>query len=268
MLIDESVGWYQMAAEQNSAVSNYALGVIFQNKWVNSHNKKDAATAISYYQKAVDLGYTKAQAYLTRIISRSGISQQEAPVLVKDEEATPVSKSESKFKAPENEIDSMKSAKMPTSVDDSTSINIAQESKAVEESESISENLEQSAQIANNQEDEVRITITLADLANQCHNYTEAGFNLYAETIKDALIFGNASITAMSLDPSESDTYSMNLINVQFDSAVLVNLLKVPEEVAKTLNEGDKFGIAGIIIDSKVVGSNCSISILYQSATG
>jgi len=268
MLIDESVRWYKMAAGQNSAVSNYALGVIFQNKWVNSRNEKDAATAIVYYRKAADLGYTKAQTYLTKIKSRSGISQQEATALVKDQQAKPVLETKSRIETPEIELDNMGSGKVLTPVDVSTSINIAKKSEAVEESATTSGSLDQSAQIADNPDDEVRITITLADLASQCHNYTEAGFNLYAETIKDALVSGNASVTAMSPDSSESGTYSIDLINSQFDSAVFVNLRKVPAEVAKTFDEGEKFGITGIIIDSKVVGSNCAISLLYQSATG
>ncbi len=266
--VDESVRWYKMAAEQNSAAANHALGVVFQNKWVNSRNKKDAATAIVYYQKAVDLGYTKAQTYLTKIKSRSGISQQEAAAFVKEQEAIPVLKSESGIEAPGKEKDNIGSGKALTSVDGSTNINIAKKSEAVNESGTISENLNQLARIADKPDDKVTITITLDDIASQCQNYTETGFALYAETIIGALFSGNATMVAMSPDSSEPGVFSIDLTNSQFDSAVFVNLRKVPEEVARMFEEGKKFGITGIVANSKVVGSNCAVGLIYQSATG
>ena len=266
--IDESVKWYKMAVEQNSANANYALGVIFQNKWVNSRNKKDAARAIVYYQKAVDLGYTKAQAHLSKIKSRSRISQQEAAALAKEQESIPVLKSETSVEAPEIEKDNIESGKALTSMDDSTSISIAKMSEAVEESGTISEILNQSARIADNPDDKVIITITLDDIASQCQNYTETGFALYAETIIGALFSGNATMVAMSPDSSEPGTFSIDLTNSQFDSAVFVNLRKVPEEVARMFKEGKKFGVTGIVSNSKIVGSNCAVGLIYQSATG
>ena len=46
--IDSPIKWYRMAAEQDSAAANYALGVIFHNKWRESRDKKEASTAIIF----------------------------------------------------------------------------------------------------------------------------------------------------------------------------------------------------------------------------
>jgi len=32
--------------------------------------------------------------------------------------------------------------------------------------------------------------------------------------------------------------------------------------------EGKKFGVTGIVSNSKIVGSNCAVGLIYQSATG
>lgn len=266
--IDEAVRWYKMAAEQNSADANYALGVIFQNKWVNARSKKDAARAIVYYQKAVDLGNTKAQAHLTRIKSRTRISQQEAVALAKEQQAMPVLKSETGVEAFAKDEDNMESVTTLTSADSSVSINIASNSGAVEEPGEIAENSDQSARIVDVPDDKNTVTVTLDDIANQCQNYTETGFALYAETIVGALFSGNATMTAMSPDSSEPGTFSIDLTNKRLESAVNINLRKVPEEVAGKFEKGKKIGITGIVTNSRVVGSNCTVGLIYQSATG
>ena len=81
--IDDPVKWYKMAAAQQSIGANYALGNIFHDRWLKSHNQQDAANAIVYYQRTVDSGYTKAQVSLDRIKSRSGMSQRQAAALAK-----------------------------------------------------------------------------------------------------------------------------------------------------------------------------------------
>ena len=179
-----------------------------------------------------------------------------------------VLKSESRVEAPGKEKSNMGSGEALTSVDGSTSIVIAKKSQAVNESVTTSENLNQSTPTADKPNDKVTITITLADIASQCQNYTETGFALYAETIKGALFSGNALMVAMSPDSSEAGTFSIDLTNSQFDSSVIVNLRKVPEEVARMFEEGGVFGITGIVVDSKVVGLNCSVGLIYQPATG
>jgi hypothetical protein len=59
--------WYRMAAEQDSAPAIYALGVIHNNRWLQSHRDEDLRLAESYFQKALDLGVQKAHTALTRL---------------------------------------------------------------------------------------------------------------------------------------------------------------------------------------------------------
>ncbi len=205
--IDDPVKWYEMAAEQNSAVANYALGVIFHNKWIKSRDKKDAATAVIYYQRAADLGYKKAQAPLNKVKSRSGISHQEAVAVVKDQETKTVPETEPRVQ-----------------------------------------------------------TVSLAEFASQCQNYTQTGFDLYVETIKGALFSGTASMYGKIPEPSKSGTYLIKLTDYKYNIAILLNLHDVPEEISTRFGKRDKFGITGIVIDSKALGSGCVVNLIYQSS--
>jgi hypothetical protein len=66
VLEDPSV-WYRMAAVQDSAPANYALGVIHNNRWLRSHRDEDARLARSYLQRALELGEPKARSALDRL---------------------------------------------------------------------------------------------------------------------------------------------------------------------------------------------------------
>ncbi len=44
-----------MTAEQGSAAANYALGVIYNNRWNNTHQQQDVEQARLFSQKAADL---------------------------------------------------------------------------------------------------------------------------------------------------------------------------------------------------------------------
>lgn len=267
--IDEPVKWYKMAARQNSAAANYALGVIFQNRWRKSLDKNEVATAIIYYQKALDLGYKKAQVPLTKIKSRSGISRQQAEALVKEQETIPISKSETRVQTAKKEVANLENDELLTSIGKSTANN-----KPVEKSEPVAgsktafENSNQTAQALDKPGDEIAITITLDDIATQCQNYTKTGFDLYAQTIKGGLFSGQASLVAVGPESSKSGAFSINLTNNRFGIVVFLDLHDVPKEVAVRYKKGDKFGVTGIVIDSKVVGSNCAVSLIYQSAKG
>jgi hypothetical protein len=107
--IEDPVKWYKMAAEQNSAVANYALGAIFHNRWIKSRSKNEAANAIVYYQTAIESGYSKAQQPLNRIKSRSRVSPEAAAILVKEQEETLVPKAESSVQMPEVDTSSLES---------------------------------------------------------------------------------------------------------------------------------------------------------------
>lgn len=68
-----------MAAEQDSAPASYALGVIHNNRWLQSHQDEDLRLAESYFQKALNLGVQKAHTALTKLAaykkdSRTGAS--------------------------------------------------------------------------------------------------------------------------------------------------------------------------------------------------
>ena len=231
-LYDESIEWYRMAAERDYAPASYAIGVIFQNRWLESKNETDVATSIVYYQKAVDLGYAKAQLYLTKMKSQSGMSPQEAAALIREQEAAPVPKTESRAEANNTDEDNIETAIAATPVDDAASVDIANSSEPVTETAAVAENPNRSAPIADSLDN--KITVTLNDIAIQCQNYTKAGFALYAETIKGALFSGNASMVERSPDAVEPGSFSIKLVNSQSNGAVIVSLRKVPEEVART----------------------------------
>jgi hypothetical protein len=56
-----------MAAEQDSAAANYALGAIYNNRWLRSHRDEDARLAQSYFQRALRLGEKRARAALDKL---------------------------------------------------------------------------------------------------------------------------------------------------------------------------------------------------------
>lgn len=267
--LDRPIKWYRMAAEQDSAAANYALGVIFHNKWSESRDKKEAAAAIIYYQKASDLGYKKAQVPLNRVKSRSGISHQQAAALVKSQRTTSVPVPESGVQASKNETGDLASNDTQTLINISpTNIKIDKNNESVAESKTTSGNSNQITQTEDRADEGIAITVTLADIANQCQNYTEAGFNLYAETIKGALFFGKATIKKTEPDSSKTGNYSVSLTNRKSGIVVFLDLHDVPKEVAARLEEGEKFGVRGTVVDSKAVSSNCAVSLIYQSAQG
>ena len=264
--IDDPVKWYQMAAEQNSADAVYALGVIFHNRWSKSRDKKEAANAIIYYQNAVELGYKKAQEPLSKIISRSGISLQKAEAIVKEQGATSAPKSESRVQISKSEIGNFENDETQAPISNSLAKNntaIKRESDA--EYKSTVENSNQTVQTAGKIDDELAFTVTLADITKHCQNYTEAGFNLYAETIMGALFSGKASMEAIKPDPSKSGTYSVGLTHKQIDLVISLDLRDVPKDVAVRFEKGNKYAVNGIVVASKAVGSNCTVSATYQS---
>jgi hypothetical protein len=49
-----------------------------------------------------------------------------------------------------------------------------------------------------------------------------------------------------------------------FGLVVFVDLHDVPKEVAVKFEEGNKYAITGIVVNSKVVGSDCAVRVMYQ----
>jgi hypothetical protein len=264
--VDDPVKWYKLAAEQNSADAVYALGVIFHNRWSESRDKKEAANAIIYYQNAVESGSKKAQKPLSKIISRSGISLQQAEAFVKEQSTTSTPEPESRVQISRSETDNFESDKTLAPISNSLAKNnttIQKESDA--EHKPTVENSSQTVQTADILDDELEFAVTLAEIARHCQNYTEAGFNLYADTIKGALLSGKASMQSIKLDPSKSGTYSVSLTHKQIDLVIFLDLRDVPKDVAVKLENGDKYAVTGIVVVSQAVGSNCTVSATYQS---
>jgi hypothetical protein len=365
--IDDPVKWYRMAAEQNSAAANYALGAIFHNRWIKSRSKNEAAKAIIYYQIAIESGYSKAQQPLNRIKSRSRVSPETAAILVKEQEETLVPKAESSVQMPEVDTSSLdsdesqnpdssaltnnhttiksesldmpevavedpiKTAKIADKPDDEVTVSAIKSEPldkpeaavknpikiaeitdkpddeatvSVIKSESLdkpevavkdpikivkiadkpddevtvsvikSEPLDKPevtakdpikiVQIADKSDDEITVTVTLEEIASQCQKYTATGFDFYAETIEGALFSGKASVLAVKPDSAESGSFLINLSSKLFGLVVFVDLHDVPKEVAVKFEEGNKYAITGIVVNSKVVGSDCAVRVMYQ----
>ena len=330
---EDPVKWYKMAAEQNVADANYALGAIFHNRWNKSRDKNDAANAIIYYQMASESGFSKAQQPLDRIKFRSRISPDAAAILVKEQEATAIPKPASLVPIPGNDISSVASdesqaantstettkpkitksapldkpevaAKAPIEIAPKADKPDDEITLAVIESELIdkpdvaakdpitiakiadepddevtlavikSEPLDKPdvaavepikiAKIADESEDKVVDTVTLEEIANQCQKYTETGFNFYAETIEGALLSGKALVVAVKPDSAEPGSFLINLSSKLLGLMIFVDLHDVPEDITVKFKEGKQYAIAGIIVNSKVVGSDCAVRAMYQ----
>jgi len=258
---DDPVKWYKMAAEQNSAEAAYALGAIFHNRWNKSRDKKEASNAIVYYQNAVELGSQKSQEPLTKIVSRSGISLKQARALTKEEVTSSIPKAESTIPVAKSETGN--SEKDVTLAPRSNSLPKNKESDAENKPTVEISNL--TVQTANKIDAEFAPTVTLADITKRCQNYTEKGFNLFAETIAGALFSGEATMESIEPDPSQSGTYSVALTHKLVDLAIFIDLRDVPKDAAVRFKKGRKYAVTGIIAVSKAIGSDCIVSATYQS---
>jgi hypothetical protein len=69
--VEDAIAWYELAAAQDSAEANYALGVIYANRWMNSKDPRDSALAEAYYQRSADLGYEPALGPLMSIAAKN-----------------------------------------------------------------------------------------------------------------------------------------------------------------------------------------------------
>ena len=69
--VENPIKWYEMAAEQDFAPANYALGVIYNNHWVKTSGQKEADLAKMFYQKALDQGYKQATVALHKLTAHS-----------------------------------------------------------------------------------------------------------------------------------------------------------------------------------------------------
>ena len=276
----DPVKWYKMAAVQNSSAANYALGVIYHNKWVKSRRKQDVEIAIFYYQNAVDLGHEDAQARLSNLKTRDKTSDTKKPLSTSSSDAS-VGSSKQTSKMPDENIseqtasvklaDTTKQTPGENNSELAGSMNSADTAKqAPVETTGNQSGAIKSANIAQPVPGEnIAIEpgrVYLADVAYQCRNYTRTGFNYYAESIQGAFIEGNAKIDTIGPTASTSGTRLLKLTNKEFDAVISLTLQRVPKEVAKGLKAGRDFRVTGIVGDSQMIGSDCELTLTYQSA--
>ena len=234
--IGDPIVWYEMAAAQQSSGANYALGVIYHDKWTESQLQEDITIAISYYEKATQLGYEDAQIALSKLKPLGKISTNNSKVLPKPDSFTERPK------------------KASTNADDDS----AKESGTAETTNG-------ARQIISEDDDKEFGTVDLASFANQCKNYTQTGFNYYAESISGAFFEGNAEIDTIGPANPKSGTHQIRLVNRQFDISVLLNLRGVPKEVVAGLKGGQDFGIEGIVEHSKMTSTGCILILAYKN---
>ena len=255
----DSVKWYKMAAVQNSSAANYALGVIYHNKWVKSHRKQDVEIAIFYYQNAVDLGHEDAQARLSNLKTRDKTSDTKKSLSTSISNASVGSSKQTSKMPDENISEQTASVKLADTAKQALVENTGNQSGAIK--------LANIAQPVPG--DKIAIepgSVNLADVAYQCRNYTRTGFNYYAESIQGAFIEGNAKIDTIGPSASTSGTRLLKLTNKEFDAVISLTLQGVPKEVAKGLKAGRDFRVTGIVGDSQMIGSDCKLTLTYQSA--
>lgn len=160
-----------------------------------------------------------------------------------------------------------------STVQDNTSLEMAAADKAMASESSVEPETDvggstQIAQITDELGEEEIITITLAEIAGQCQNFTEEGFALYAKTIQDALFSGKASLVGITPDASKPGTYLTKLANSQYGIVIFLDLQDVPEAVATRFAKGIKYDVTGPVVNAKAIGSNCTVNLIYQSVNG
>jgi len=255
----DPVKWYKMAAVQNSSAANYALGVIYHNKWVKSHRKQDVEIAIFYYQNAVDLGHEDAQARLSNLKTRDKTSDKKKPLSISSSNVSARSSKQTSKMPDENSNEQTASVKLADIARQTPVENNAKQPDSIK--------LANIAQPVPG--DKIALepgNVNLADVAYQCRNYTRTGFNYYAESIQGAFIEGNAKIDTIGPTASTSGTRLLKLTNKQFDAVISLALQGVPKEVAKGLKAGGDFRVTGIVGHSEMIGSDCELTLTYQSA--
>lgn len=274
---DDPVKWYKMAAVQNFPAANYALGVIFHNKWSHSRQKDNLAIAISYYEKAQNLGYEKARAPLSQLKSQDKGSNKGNSL------SYSYSPSEGLKLFPQrslvnnvNKLDTENSKEVASRISDEDSSRKSVVDKLLEVATKIPDidrgedtNTERLASIAKDIPEEGSNiglnVVNLTDVAGQCGNYTQTGFKFYAESIKGALLVGEAKIDAIKSDQSKSASRTIKLSDKQFGVTINFILKEVPKNITLGLKKEENFGITGIIENSQLNSSNCNIVLTYKA---
>jgi len=270
--IEDPVEWYKMAAVQGSADANSALGVIYHDKWIESRRNEDAAMAISYYEKAVELGNAKAQEYLNKLRRRGGfaIGVKLSPELTVTPEPT-VSVEPEVTPEPtvpvEPEVTPEPTVSLEPETSPEPSIQTAQTSSA--DSSSQSEEANSTTPVKQNTDENFAVSsvqVGLTEIASQCSQYTAEGFNYYGESIVGSSLVGKAKIESIEPPSTQTNTQLIRLIRLQSSAVISLALHKVPQEIAAKLKEKSDFAFTGVVTNAQMTGSNCEISLMYQPA--
>ena len=271
----DPVEWYRMAAEQNFVEAIFALGALFHNRWLETRDRNDAANAIVYYQRAVDLGSTKAQQPLRRLQHKSELSLQQALIIVEQQEPTPTPVVEpvvavtsapepasAKEATPEPIETIIASAETEVSTESEAPIVTEAPTETAASEETIEPPADEAAPI---EEDEPAITVTLAEIVDHCRTYTETGFNLFVDSIVGATLTGKTTAGTAQADSSNPGSYTISWTNKNEDLSVTLNMRGIPGAVTQKTKAGNEYKISATVVDSKVVGSDCSLQVTYLS---
>ena len=277
----DPVKWYQMAADQGVADASYALGVIYQNSWNESRDGLHAALAITHFQKASAAGYAKATSPLNRLKAKTGMSIETAAKLARKADMAMMAKAEPAENKKVQEIvkQTEKKAKVIAKIEPVETVSEVEtpvvETEKIEpakveqakvepaiEPEVVTESVQQPESVAALVESNDNIEVTLAELAGECSNYTQVGYNYYAESIKGASFTGIATITKSS--KLNSSTRQISLVNDRFGVVVVISLKSVPKKVVSGLRVGQEMNISAIVEHSQIIGSSCAVDLSYR----
>ena len=104
--------------------------------------------------------------------------------------------------------------------------------------------------------------VSLAELAGECSNYTQIGYNYYAESIKGASFTGNATITKLA--KTNQASRQVNLINDKFGVVVVITLKNVPKQIVANIGIGDDMSLVATVEHSQIIGSSCAVDLSYR----
>ncbi len=269
---DEAVEWYTKAAMQGSAEANNALGNIYYNRWIDSRQQKDAALAISFYEKAIGLGTKVKQEPLTKLKRLSGVSPEKAVYLAK-KIAEAAKQSPITAGKPESGIAITKPiVEMDVPAVAGVNVSDAEKPKTTTEApELLSEDSKPEVDItklvadASNSDTEKVVlqgerplmVLNLEEIAHECGNYTPVGFGIYADTIEGAMVIGKAKVR--KIDPG-----ILRLVLKKREVSVQLSLKDTPQKLIKGLQTGDDFVVRGTILQSQLVETECTIHMQYN----
>ena len=65
--VDAALDWYRSAAKQGSMQASYALGAVYNNRWLESKRDADARLAETHFLRALELGEPRARTALNKL---------------------------------------------------------------------------------------------------------------------------------------------------------------------------------------------------------